>query len=220
MLQHADEEGPGTVAGALAGAGLRWRVVRLDRGDDLPSPEDVGGVVSMGGTMGVHDDDRFPWLVDEREWLAAVVGAGRPVLGVCLGAQQLAAALGAEVTTGEQPEVGLGTVTLTPEGEGDPVLGAEGSRFPVLHWHGDTFAVPSGAVRLAASADYPNQAFRLGTRIYGLQFHVEVDRELLAAWAADLPAGVVVDEPGRAAVEAVGRRVFARFLRVATGEPC
>jgi len=212
LAQHAPHEGPGLVAPALAAAGIGLDVVRLDRGDDLPALDDLGGVVSRGGAMGVHDEAEFAWLAPERRWLAAAVEAGLAVLGVCLGAQQLAAALGAEVVTGPAPEVGTGEVTLTPEGLDDPVLGPDGPRLAAVHWHGDTFAIPDGAVRLASSDRYSNQAFRYGDRAYGLQFHVEVDRELADLWAPELPPGSTLDAGAVAAVETVGRRVLGRFV--------
>jgi GMP synthase-like glutamine amidotransferase len=162
--------------------------------------------------MGVHDDARYPWLVPEQRWLATAVDAGLPVLGICLGAQLLAAALGAEVTTGDTPEIGVGRVTLNDDGRRDPVLGPEGEGLPVVHWHGDTFAIPAGATRLASSDRYENQAFRLGPLVYGLQFHLEVDDQVAAGWAPDLPAGISLDGPERRPVEDAGRRVFGRFI--------
>jgi GMP synthase-like glutamine amidotransferase len=210
IAQHAPHEGPGLLAGVLAHAGVGHTVVRVDLGDDLPDPDEFGAVVAMGGAMGVHDD--HPWLETERRWLAAAVGAGIPVLGVCLGAQQLAAALGARVTTGPAPEIGIGTVELTDDGRGDPVLGPEGSDLPVVHWHGDTFDIPTGALRLASSERYQNQAFRFARHAYGLQFHVEVDDDMAETWAPDLPAGIDLDAAGRRAVEEVGRRVLGRFV--------
>jgi len=211
-VQHTATEGPGLLAGAMAEAGTSVRVVRLDLGDRLPSPGDTSGVVVMGGPMGVHDTADHPWLTSEMRWLATAVAAGLPVLGVCLGAQLLAAALGAEVTTGEVPEIGVGRVVLDPDGRADPVLGPEGDGLAVVHWHGDTFAIPPGAVRLASSDRYENQAFRFGDRVYGLQFHLEVDDEVAAGWAPDLPPGITLDGPERGDVEAAGRRVFGRFL--------
>ncbi len=199
----------------LDAAGLESRVVRLDRGDELPSPGDLGGLVVMGGAMGVHDGHEFPWLATERRWIADAVSSEVPVLGVCLGAQQLAAALGATVTTGPSPEIGVGDVELTAKGRADPVLGPEGTRLPVIHWHGDTFEIPAGAVRLATGDRYPNQAFRYGDRVYGLQFHVEVDDAMAQAWAPELPAGITLDANDRRTVEAVGRRVLARFVDAA-----
>ena len=160
--------------------------------------------------MGVHDD--HGWLCEERQWLATAARSGVPVLGICLGAQQLAASLGAPVTTGPAPEVGLGTVELTDDGRADPVLGPEGAALPVVHWHGDTFGIPDGAVRLASSERYPNQAFRYGALVYGLQFHVEVDEEMAAAWAPELPSGVRFDAASLGAVEEAGRRVLGRFV--------
>jgi GMP synthase (glutamine-hydrolysing) len=215
VVQHTPTEGPGLLAGVMSEAEVDVRVVRLDLGDLLPAPAEVAGVVVMGGPMGVHDTAEYPWLSSERRWLSAAVGAGLPVLGVCLGSQLLAAALGAEVTTGAEPEIGVGFVVLDPEGLVDPVLGPEGDRLPVVHWHGDTFAVPAGAVRLATSDRYQNQAFRYGDRVYGLQFHLEVDDEVAAGWAPDLPAGVSLDGPERRDVEGTGKRVFGRFIALA-----
>jgi GMP synthase-like glutamine amidotransferase len=190
------------------------QVVRLDSGDALPDPSSLGGVVVMGGAMGVHDTEEFPWLEAERRWIARTVDAGLPVLGVCLGAQQLAAALGATVTTGPAPEIGVGEVALTAVGRADPVLGPEGDRVAVIHWHGDTFDIPDGAVRLATGDRYANQAFRYGDFAYGLQFHVEVDEAMADAWAPELPSGVTLDTEARRPVEAVGRRVLGRFVEL------
>jgi GMP synthase (glutamine-hydrolysing) len=199
----------------LRDAGVDTRVVRLDGDDPLPVPGELGGLVVMGGAMGVHDTDEFPWLDPERQWISQTVTAGIPVLGVCLGAQLLAAALGAAVTTGPAPEVGLGAVELTAEGRADPVLGPEGDGMAVIHWHGDTFEIPEGAVRLATGQRYANQAFRYGRVVYGLQFHIEVDDAMAEAWAPELPAGVSLDARERRAVDAVGRRVLGRFVDVA-----
>jgi GMP synthase (glutamine-hydrolysing) len=196
----------------LVGAGVETRVLRLDRGDDFPAPDGLGGLVIMGGAMGVHDGDEFPWLETERRWIAEAVRSDVPVLGVCLGAQQLAAALGASVTTGPAPEIGVGEVELTAEGRADPVLGPEGERLRVIHWHGDTFEIPAGAVHLASGDRYSNQAFRHGPLVYGLQFHIEVDDAMAEAWAPELPPGVSLGTEERRAVEAVGRRVLRRFV--------
>lgn len=220
VLQHVPYEGPGAVAAALADAGIVVSTVRLDLGERLPDPDTVAGLVIMGGPMGVHDRDEHPWLAPECRLLADAVARGLPVLGICLGAQQLAAALGAEVTTGPVAEVGPGEVELTPGGRLDPVLGPEyhglsGTSVPCVHWHRDTFSLPDGAVHLAATRAFPNQAFRVGTRAYGLQFHVEVDAPLAAAWRPRLPDGVTLDPAAVARVGAVGHRVLRRFVDVA-----
>jgi GMP synthase-like glutamine amidotransferase len=191
-------------------------VRRIHDGDLLPATaRGLDGLVVLGGFMGVHDEEEHPWLAAERELLADALNHGLPVLGVCLGAQQLAAALGAEVRRGPEPEIGLGDVELTAEGLADPVLGPLGARPPVLHWHEDAFDVPPGASRLASSEAYPNQAFRAGELVYGLQFHLELDRSLADAVRPHLPASVHLEEPGRARVEQAGRDALGRFLDLA-----
>jgi GMP synthase-like glutamine amidotransferase len=215
VAQHAPHEGPGLLADVLSDAGVDARIVRLDLADALPAPGDLGGVVVMGGAMGVNDTAVFPWLETERQWIAQAVRVGIPVLGVCLGAQQLAAALGASVTTGPEPEVGVGVVALTADGRDDPVLGPEGESVAVIQWHGDTFEIPDGAVQLATGDRYPNQAFRYGRVAYGLQFHIEVDDAMTEAWEPELPPGVILPVGERRVVEAVGRRVLGRFVEVA-----
>jgi GMP synthase-like glutamine amidotransferase len=223
VLQHVDLGVPEPLADALNGAGVRHTVVPAHR-EPLPSVGEVGGLVVLGGPMGVHEDDAHPWLAPERSLLASAVSAGVPVLAVCLGAQQLAAALGAEVTAGPRPEIGPGSVTLTADGRRDPVLGPEyrGLGDPTLtcfHWHGDTFALPEGAVHLAGTRACPHQAFRLGRRIYALQFHVELDAEVAARWGPVLPDGVVLSPSLVERVASVGRRLFTRFLAVAMSPP-
>jgi GMP synthase (glutamine-hydrolysing) len=211
LVQHVAFEGPG--ANALTDAGADLTVLRMDRGDAIPPPDavsDVRGLVVMGGPVSVHDD--LPWLVDERALLRRAVEAGRPVLGVCLGAQQLAAALGAEVTAGPAAEYGVGEVHLTSEAISDPVFGPAPTPLPCVHWHGDTFALPEGAVRLAGNAAYENQAFRVGDRGYGLQFHVEVTASLVAHWGPHLPPGVFLRASDVAHVSRAGEGIVRRFV--------
>ncbi|HEX4219880.1 MAG TPA: type 1 glutamine amidotransferase [Acidimicrobiales bacterium] len=222
VVQHVSHEGPGVIADALGQAGLRFEMVRADLGDGYPALSDIGGLVVLGGPMGVHDVVDHPWLLAERELLAEAVDEDIPVLGVCLGAQQLALTLGAEVTTGSEPEIGVGSVELTGPGRQDPVLGPEygglaSSTIACVHWHQDTFALPAGTTHLAATPRYPNQAFRAGERVYGLQFHVEVDGPLARSWAPLLPPGSPFDEGRLVEAETVGRRILRRFVSVALG---
>jgi GMP synthase (glutamine-hydrolysing) len=223
VIQHVDHEGPGLIAEVLAAAGYHQQLIRPDLGEDLPDVaglDALGGLVVLGGPMSVHDADRFPWLADERKLLAAATEAGLPVLGVCLGAQQLAAALGAEVTAGDRAEIGIGTVTLTASGRRDRVLGPEygglaGTDIPCVHWHHDTFSLPPGSEHLAATRAFPHQAFRTGSRTYGFQFHVEVNAALADGWRAHLPEEVVLAAGGLSRVETTGRRILQRFVDLA-----
>jgi GMP synthase (glutamine-hydrolysing) len=217
ILQHVAHEGPGALAGAIAATGPPPTVVRIDLGDPVPdSVSGLAGLVVLGGPMGVHDTDAHPWLALERDLLKVAVAAGIPVLGICLGAQQLAAALGAEVSTGDVAEVGVGEVHLTREGNHDPVIGPAGTPLACMHWHHDTFTLPDGAVLLAYSEAYPHQAFRMGARAYGLQFHVELTGSLAAHWGPHLPPGVFVRTPDVAHIARSGLGIIQRF--VALGE--
>lgn len=220
VLQHVAHEGPGRITAALGAAGQPLRIVRLDQGAALPEVEELGGLVVLGGPMGVHDEAAHPWLVAERDLLRQAVALDLPILGVCLGAQQLALALGAEVTTGDRPEIGVGHVELTAAGRRDPVFGPEyrglsGTTVRCVHWHQDTFTLPEGAVHLAASRPFPHQAFRLGSRIYGLQFHIEVDDDLARAWHQAQPESLALESTEVAEVTAVGDRLLRRFVSVA-----
>jgi GMP synthase (glutamine-hydrolysing) len=222
VLQHAAADGPGLVTDVLDRSGCRIELVRLDGGDPLPAAADIDGLVVLGGSMAVGDARAHPWLPAERELIGAVALSGRPVLGLCLGAQQLALALGAEVTAAGVAEIGLGTVELTVPGRRDPVLGPEygglgPNAIPCVHWHHDTFSLPDGAVHLAITPAVPNQAFRWGDLVYGFQFHVEVDRALAEGWRPLLPPGVTLDPGALGPVEAAGRRILARFVGQAVG---
>jgi GMP synthase (glutamine-hydrolysing) len=140
-----------------------------------------------------------------------------PVLGVCLGAQLLAHALGANVFRGQQPEIGFAPVELTTEGRRDVIFNGVPSPVPVFHWHGDTFDLPVGAALLASSANYSNQAFRFGKRAYGLQFHLEPDAPAWAEWRQRLPASLFDDfDRKRIRLREIGRKVIANFFDLAS----
>jgi GMP synthase (glutamine-hydrolysing) len=216
VIQHVAFEGPGSIALALSDAGADVTLLRVDRGDVIPPPAaaaDLAGLVIMGGPMSVADD--LEWLADERALLREAVEAGRPVLGVCLGAQQLAAALGAPVTAGPAPEYGIGEVHLTRAAIEDPVFGPAPTPLPCVHWHSDTFGLPEGAVRLAGNDAYENQAFRVGDHAYGLQFHVEVTAALVGHWGPHLPPGVYLRAADVAHVSRAGDGIVRRFVALA-----
>lgn len=177
VVQHVEPEGPALLAGALAAAGCELDVVRTDLGAALPRDMSAhAGLVIMGGPMSAAGDGRdYPSRGAEVALARDALSRGTPTLGVCLGAQVVALAGGAAVYPGDAPEIGWGPVTIEPAAAGDPLLGDITGEMTVLHWHGDTFDLPGGAVHLASSPAYPNQAFRLGSAAWGLQFHVEVD---------------------------------------------
>lgn len=185
ILTHVPHEGPGTIGDFLREEGAAVETVPLHDGAPLPAdPAAADLVVSMGGPMNVYEDWKFPFLADETAFLQRAIAADIPVIGICLGAQLIARAWGARVYRAPVEEIGWGTVRLTGEGREDPLFQGIPETMNVLQWHGDTFDVPDGGVLLAAGEDVPHQAFRVG-RAWGLQFHVEVDRPMLADWFSD-----------------------------------
>lgn len=188
VVQNARHEGPGWLESWLAAAGVGLRTVAAYDGEPVPtSPEGHAGVICLGGPMGVTDDDRAPWLPDLRRLLAATLAQQRPLLGVCLGAQLLATVAGGAVEAGDAgPELGVGTVDLRPEAADDPLLAGLPSPAEVVQWHWDAVTrLPGPARLLASSPAYPHQAFRVGERAWGLQFHVETTLPMVAQWAQD-----------------------------------
>jgi GMP synthase (glutamine-hydrolysing) len=208
VVQHVPWEGPHRILDACGD--LAVHAVRPLAGHPLPAHEEVAGAVVMGGPMNVDEVERFPALAAEREWLAEAVRREMPVLGICLGAQLLARALGAEVRAGEGPEIGFAPVAVgDPD---DPVLGGLAPSTEVLHWHGDVFDLPDGAQSLASSGRTEHQAFRLGNA-WGALFHPEADLALVEAWLA-------VPEMIEEAVAALGNEgVHALPERASAAEP-
>jgi GMP synthase (glutamine-hydrolysing) len=197
VLQHTATEGPERVGVALAERGVSIDVRLLYAGAPVPSDLAAGEIlIVMGGPMGVGDagDRRWPFLSQEIALLRKLVARDAPVLGICLGAQLLAAGAGAKVFPNTRPgpdgkpvaarEVGWGPVDLIGV-EREPVLAGLPPHPLVLHWHGDTFELPFGAVRLASTPVCANQAFLLGKRQLGLQFHCELEAETIAVWARE-----------------------------------
>ena len=185
VLQHHPAENLGNIADALEGAALAWQYVRVDEGRPVPaSMKGAGGLIVMGGPMGVYQKDRYPWLRDEMRLIEDAMKSNLPVLGVCLGAQILAAALGAKVERNPNgKEIGWHPIRLSDSAKEDRLTRGVPTTMSPFHWHGDIFELPPGAVSLASSDKTPCQAFRHGDKTYGFQFHFEVTREGVAAMA-------------------------------------
>lgn len=205
VLQHIACEPPAAYEDELRARGLDLVRVEVDEGDRLPDWREFSGIVAMGGPMGAYDDDDYPWLVPEKRLIRNAVESGLPFWGVCLGAQLLAASLGARVRPGPEAEVGILPVEVTPGAAADPVFGDAPARFNTLQWHSDTFDLPDGATLLATSPAYSHQAFVWG-RGYGLQFHLEVPPRLAEDWA-EVPAYA------RSLEELMGPNALPRLLK-------
>ena len=171
VLQHVHFEGPAAIADWAHRAGHELHLSGRDRGDRLPPEEGIDGLVVLGGPMSVNDGDRYPWIAHERALIRRTIDAEKPVLGICLGAQLIASALGAAVYPGVK-EIGWFPVRRADPADASAAP-ALPERFTPLHWHGDTFELPPGAERLAETDAVPNQAFRIGHHVLGLQFHLE-----------------------------------------------
>jgi GMP synthase-like glutamine amidotransferase len=143
-------------------------------------------LVFLGGPMSVNDEEKYPYLVEEKALIRRALADNKPLLGICLGAQLMANALGARVYPGDEKELGWYPITLTQEGRRDEVFSAFPSQHEVFHWHGETFELPSGAKLLAGSELYSRQAFRIG-RSYALQYHLEVTAEMVRDWVKEVP---------------------------------
>ena len=223
VLQHAAPEGPGLIGAALAAKEIGARIVRIDHGQAVPaSIGDHAGLVVMGGPMSASD--AAPHLAAEKALILDAIAKKRPVLGVCLGAQLLASALGAKVAPGPRREIGWHPVRVKPEAREDALFHDVESGFTPLHWHGDVFELPKGAVSLASSALTEHQAFRHG-RSWGLLFHVEVTRAMVEEFAnlfrgelaeAGLTAEALLTGMARhlGAAGDVGARLFRRWVRL------
>jgi GMP synthase-like glutamine amidotransferase len=192
VLQHEPETGLGVFAGMLDEAGVDYEVLDTSVAAPLPDAARFDGAIALGGSPGAYEAK----LLGARHWIREAVLRDTPFLGICLGGQLLAAAVGGFVGRGSRPEVGVHDVFLTDAATRDPLFGGLPRRFPVLGWHEDVFTLPRRAVPLAGSIAYERQAFRFGESAYGLQFHPEVRPEDLARWAAVPGYAALVERVG------------------------
>ena len=198
-LQHVPFEQPARIATWARRRGHTLAGCRLYRGQPLPSLPDFDWLVIMGGPMSVHDERAYPWLIEEKKLIERAVRAGKRVLGVCLGAQLLAEVLGAGVYRNRHKEIGWFPVHLTRQATSASLWADFPEMFPAFHWHGETFEIPAGALHLAKSEACQNQAFELGGRVLGVQFHLEVTpasvRALIENCRADIARGRYQQSP-------------------------
>jgi GMP synthase (glutamine-hydrolysing) len=206
FIQNITLEGPGMMERYLEERNIPFQIIDVYRGEALPSHrEEYGAVVVLGGPMNIYEEQKYPFLASEKGFLDTCISKEIPVLGLCLGAQLLADVLGATVTRNEIAEVGWMNVELTPEGEKNALFEDVPSLFTVFQWHGDTFAIPEGAEWLAQSILCRNQAFSYKDRVFGLQFHIEVDDKTAKEWA-DYYLPELVGEEKEAALEILHQR--------------
>jgi GMP synthase (glutamine-hydrolysing) len=231
VLQHITCEPPAAYEDEMRAWGVELHRVEVDEGDPLPDWREFAGIVAMGGPMGAYEDERLPWLTAEKRLIADAVHHDCPYWGVCLGSQLLAASLGAPVFPGPAAEVGVLPVFTTAAAAEDAVFAEAPPEFEALQWHADTFQLPYGAVQLARSEAYEQQAF-VFKRAYAIQFHIEIDAALARTWG-EVPAyAQSLDEllgPGalptlveqvrrsEAASTGLARRLFGRWLERVVG---
>jgi GMP synthase-like glutamine amidotransferase len=175
VIKHERLEGPGAIAAWAGERGHRTATTELSLGEPLPRPADFDALVLMGGSMSVNDEDRFAWLRPEKQLVRDSLDAGRKILGICLGAQMIASALGAPVTQNPEKEIGWFPVEATDAGWEHPFWLGLPRALPVFHWHGETFGLPKGAVHLLRSAACEHQGYAIGSQALALQCHPEVD---------------------------------------------
>jgi GMP synthase (glutamine-hydrolysing) len=230
VLQHHPVENLGNIADALEGAALAWQYVHVNDGQPVPaSMKGAGGLIIMGGPMGVYQTDRYPWLRDEMRLIEDAMKLNLPVLGICLGAQILAAALGAKVDRNPAgKEIGWHPIRLSDSAKDDRLMRGLPTTMTPFHWHGDIFDLPPGAASLASSEKTPCQAFRHGDKVYGFQFHFEVTRDGVAAMAAafakelvreNIPADRMIAQAAEfiSPLEKISDTVFSRWAAPVQG---
>jgi GMP synthase (glutamine-hydrolysing) len=182
IIKHIDIEGPGLVEYCLRQGKLPYQILNLTPRVHLPKLEEITHIVLLGGPMNVYEEDRYPFLREEDLFIKEAIQRGKAILGICLGAQLIAKALGAKVSKAPAKEIGWYDVSLTEIGSQDPLFSSLPKTFSVFQWHEDTFEIPKGGKLIATSSPVPHQAFRYGEKVYGLQFHLEVTEGMIGEW--------------------------------------
>ena len=212
VLQHVPFEGLGAIEPWLAVRDAQIGWTRFFEDPRIPAPDAYDWLIVMGGPMSVNDEAARPWLRDEKRAIAAAIGAGKTVLGVCLGAQLIASALGANVKPGREREIGWFEIERVADPAAHPIARAFPPRAEAFHWHGETFELPPGALHLARSEACDAQAFVLGPRVVGMQFHLETTPESVAALVRHCPEDLGADRYVQSSDQML--RDAARFARL------
>ncbi|HEM49201.1 MAG TPA: type 1 glutamine amidotransferase, partial [Caldithrix sp.] len=173
-IQHVPFEGLGSIEPTLIKKGYSISVIRIYKDDPLPVVSEIDWLIVLGGPMGVLDEKKHPWLKTEKKFIRDTIQAGKIVLGICLGSQLIAEALGAKVYKNKYREIGWFDININPDLNHTLLNGVFPSKTIVFHWHGDTFNIPEGAIPIAASEATPNQGFVFDNRVIALQFHLEI----------------------------------------------
>lgn len=198
-LQHVPFEGPGYLDTWSRGRGHELRRVEVWSGAPLPETGESDGLFILGGPMNVYEEDRYPWLAPEKRFIERILSEGKPILGICLGAQLLAVVLGGVVSENTRKEIGWFPVQITPEGRKIGHFAGFPDDFMAFHWHGDRFSIPEGAVLAASSEACAEQAFVYGERVVGLQFHLESTEKsiqsLVQHCGEEITCGPYVQDP-------------------------
>ncbi|MBP1699137.1 MAG: guaA 2 [Deltaproteobacteria bacterium] len=182
VIKHVDIEGPGLIEDFLRHENIPHQILTLESGLRLPKLDNLTHIVILGGPMNVYEEDRYPFLRREDFFIKEAIQRGKSMLGICLGAQLIAKALGAKVFEAPVKEIGWCDVSLTRIGSIDPLFSKQPKTFSVFQWHQDTFEIPHRAISIATSAYIPHQAFRYGENVYGIQFHLEVTQQMICEW--------------------------------------
>lgn len=211
VIKHVDEEGPGLFEKYLP----ENTVTILASREEFPEPKSTDTVLIMGGPMGVYEKDEYPFINKELDFIRRCFDKNVKILGICLGAQMIAEALGGKVYKGNVKEIGWFEITHTEYAKTDALFNIFPEKLLVFQWHQDTFELPEESIRLAKNENYVNQAFKVGDNVYGLQYHIEVTEEILKEWFPDeAEKNLYCDSKNLSTIKSLAELFFKKFLKL------